>query len=323
MMAMKAEGKSVRAIARTLLRSPSTVSRELSRNGHKESYSAFLAGERAKARRKGRPNRLSKDSDLSGRVGEMLKKGWSPQQVSGRLARMFGKDSESYVSHETIYAHIYALPRGELRKDLIAALRQSHKTRRPRSRGKDRRGQIPDLVPISERPREAESRLVPGHWEGDLIKGKGNKSSVGTLVERTSRYLIMTQLDDATSPVVVKGFERGLKPVPPELLLSLAYDRGNEMAGHKTLTESLSLKVYFADPHSPWQRGTNENTNGLIRQYLPKGEDLAPYDQPALNQIAERLNDRPRKCLEFRTPKEVFLEISQNVRLNDAVALLS
>ena len=320
-MVLKAEGRSMRDISRMVFRSASTISRELKRNGHKESYSVLLADERSKARRKGRVRKLYKNNRLLSYVQGYLKKRWSPEQISGKLARMFDKDSQYFISHEAIYASIYALPRGELRTALIAALRQSHKTRRPRSRGEDRRGQIPDLVSIHERPQEVQDRLMPGYWEGDLIKGKNNQSSVGTIVERTSRYTIMVQLDDATSPVVTGGFERELKAIQPSLLKSLTYDRGREMTDHKNLTQSLKLDVYFADPHAPWQRGTNENTNGLIRQYLPKGCDLTPYSQTDLNEIAELLNNRPRKALGFRSPKEVFREINRNAMLNQTVAL--
>lgn len=320
-MMLKAAGHGMGEISRMIGRDKSTISRELRRNGHKGSYSAIVAGEKAKERRHRRPRKLFNNRRLLSYVHGYLKKRWSPEQISGRLARMFGKDSQYFISHEAIYASIYALPRGELRTSLIAALRQSHKSRKPRSRGKDRRGQIPDLVSIHERPQEVQDRLMPGHWEGDLIKGKNNQSAAGTLVERTSRYTIIVQLDDATSPVVTGGFERELKPIQPSLLKSLTYDRGREMTNHKSLTNTLKIDVYFADPHAPWQRGTNENTNGLIRQYLPKGCDLTPYSQADLNEIAEQLNNRPRKSLGFRTPKEVFREITRNAILNQTVAL--
>ncbi len=320
-MVLKEQGSTIRDISRIVLRAPSTISRELRRNGHKNSYSATLAGEKSKARRAKKARKLDKHTRLRLYVYGRIKKKWSPKQISARLLSMFGKDSPATVSHETIYASIYALPRGELRKEIIAALRQSHKTRRPRARGKDRRGQIPDLVPIHERPKDVQDRLMPGHWEGDLIKGKGNRSSVGTLVERTSRYLILVQLDDATSPVVTGGFERELQHIQPSLLRSLTYDRGREMTDHKNLTLSLKLDVYFADPHAPWQRGTNENTNGLIRQYLPKGTDLTPYSQKDLNEIADEINGRPRKCLGFLSPKQVFRSITRDAILSQAVAL--
>ena len=319
-MVMRAEDRSIRAIARILRRSPGSISRELSRNGHKGSYSAGLAMERTAKRRKAKERRLWRSPRLRAYVTARLKGGWSPEQVAGRLAAMLGKDSEYYVSHETIYASIYALPSGELRKDLIRALKQSHKTRRPRSRGKDRRGQIPDLKPISERPKEVQDRQMPGHWEGDLIKGKGNKSSVGTLVERTSRYLIMVQLEDATSPVVTGGFTRELQPVPSHLRRTLTYDRGREMTNHKDITARLNLEVYFADPHAPWQRGTNENTNGIIRRWLPKGSDLKLYSQADLNNIAELINNTPRKCLGFKKPKEVFSKLSKTAMPLQGVA---
>jgi IS30 family transposase len=320
-MVLKASGCGVRAIGREIGRDASTVSRELRRNGLKESYSADAASKKYRTRRRGNLRILNKNKRLLSYVhGKLKKKRWSPEQISGRLRKMFGKDSENYVSHETIYASIYALPKGELRKDLIAALRQSHKTRKPRTRGKDRRGQIQDIVSIHERPQEVRDRLMPGHWEGDLIKGKGNKSSIGTVVERMSRFLIMVQLDDATSPVVTGGFEREMKPIAPSLLKSLTYDRGKEMSNHKALSLALQLDVYFADPHAPWQRGTNENTNGLIRQFLPKGSDLSPFSQAELNEIAELLNGRPRKCLGFRTPKEVFRDITKNAMQSINVA---
>jgi IS30 family transposase len=319
-MVMTAEVRSVRAIARTLRRSPSTISRELSRNGHKDSYSAALAGCKARERKHIQPRRIWRDSRLQSYVKGRLKQGWSPQSIAGKLATMLGKDSDYTVSHETIYASIYALPRCELRKELIKALRQSHKTRRPRTRGKDRRGQIPDLRPISERPQEVQDRLIPGHWEGDLVKGKGNKSAIGTLVERTSRYLILVQLDDATSPVVTGGFTREMTPVPEHLRRTLTYDRGREMTNHKYITASLNLDVYFADPHAPWQRGSNEHINGILRRWLPKGIDLRPYSQADLNKIADLINGRPRKILGWQTPKEVFTKLAKNPMLPSGVA---
>jgi IS30 family transposase len=320
-MVMKAQDCSVRAIARTLRRSPSTISRELRRNGHKDSYSAVLASSRAQKRKAQRPRRIGQDSRLQRYVSGRIKQGWSPQAIAGRLAAMLGKNSEYDVSHETIYASIYALPRAELRTALIKALRQSHKTRKPRARGKDRRGQIPDLRPISERPQEVQDRQIPGHWEGDLVKGKGNKSAVGTLVERTSRYVILVQLDNATSPVVTGGFVREMTPVPEHLRRTLTYDRGREMTNHKAVSTSLNLDVYFADPHAPWQRGSNEHINGILRRWLPKGIDLRPYSQADLNAIADRINNTPRKILAFKTPKEVFTNLARNPILPAGVAI--
>jgi len=319
-MVMRAQTCSVRAIARTLQRSPSTISRELRRNGFHGSYSSALAGKRAAARKHIRPRLVWHNPRLHSYIAGRLKQGWSPQAIAGRLASMFGKESEYCVSHETIYASIYALPRAELRTALIKALRQSHKTRKPRARGRDRRGQIPDLRPISERPQEVQDRLIPGHWEGDLVKGKGNKSAVGTLVERTSRYLVLVQLDNATSPVVTGGFTREMTPIPEHLRRTLTYDRGKEMTNHKHITATLNLDVYFADPHAPWQRGSNEHINGILRRWLPKGIDLRPYSQADLNEIAEKINTTPRKILGFQTPKEVFTKLARNPIMLSGVA---
>ncbi|OGT89947.1 MAG: transcriptional regulator, partial [Gammaproteobacteria bacterium RIFOXYA12_FULL_61_12] len=238
--------------------------------------------------------------------------GWSPEQIAGRLKQQHAPDKARQVSHETIYAYIYAQPRGELRRLLIGALRQSHKERLPRSRGKDRRGRLRDMVSIHERPEEVLGRQVAGHWEGDLIKGAGNQSAVGTLVERKSRYLLLVKLDGADAASVLEGFTRRMRTLPAATRKTLTYDQGKEMARHPELAQRLNIKVYFADPHSPWQRPTNENTNGLIREYLPKGMDLSDVSQRQLTQIATALNTRPRKCLNFLTPEEVMnQEISQ------------
>jgi len=242
-MVLVASGHSVREISRTLCRAPSTISRELRRNGHEGGYSALLAVKQAKKRRvyTNKQRKLWLCPRLKSYVIGCIKRGWSPEMISGRIACMIGKSSDYYISHETIYASIYALPRGELRKEIIAALRQSRKKRGPR---KHRTGsQIPDLRPISQRPQEVQDRQMPGHWEGDLIKGPGNKSSIGTLVERTSRYLIMVQLDDASSEEVTSGFVRQLKSVPGHLLKTLTYDRGSEMTQHKRITQALRLSM--------------------------------------------------------------------------------
>lgn len=323
LMELRARDFSIRAIARMLKRNASTISRELKRYGYEGGYSAAFAVHRAAGCRGKRERKLWKNRRLQGYVTAKLKRGWSPQAISGKIRRMCKEDSTYLISHETIYASIYALPRGELRKDLIAALKQSHKTRRPRTRGKDRRGQIPDLRPISERPQEVQDRLIAGHWEGDLIKGKGNKSSVGTLVERTSRYIILVKLDDATSPTVTGAFIQAMQPIPEHLRKTLTYDRGREMTNHKHITQTLNLDVYFADPHSPWQRGSNEHANGILRYHLPKGTDLSPYSQDDLNRIAHLINDTPRKILEYRKPKEVFQSLVRNAKQIAGVALHS
>jgi IS30 family transposase len=301
------QGSSRRAIARLLDRPHCTILRELNRNAGVGRYGPQEAQARCAGRKAHPAKKLEADTPLWQEVQALMSKNWSPEQIAGKLKRMYPDHSGKHVSHETIYAHIYAYPRGELRTELIKLLRKSHKTRKPRARGKDRRGQLQDITPIAERPKDVETRVIPGHWEGDLIKGKYNRSSVGTLVERTSRYVILVQLDNATAPVVHQGFVREMKPVPELLRKSLTYDRGKEMALHKQIAADLNLTVYFADPHAPWQRGCNENTNGLVREYLPKGTDLSVHSQAELNAIAENLNTRPRKKLGFLTPEEVYL----------------
>ena len=305
------QGLSRRAIGRLLKRPHCTIGREIDRNAIKKNRVHSYTPHEAQgccAKRKSHPaKKLSTSPELWEEVQALMTKSWSPEQASGMLKRMYPDDPDKQVSHETIYAHIYAYPRGGLRTDLINLLRKSHKTRKSRARGKDRRGQLLDITPIADRPKDVETRVVPGHWEGDLIKGKYNRSSVGTLVERTSRYVILVQLDDAKAPTVHQGFVRQMKDVPDVLRRSLTYDRGKEMALHKRVASDLNLTVYFADPHAPWQRGSNENTNGLVREYLPKGSDLSVHSQAELNAIAERLNTRPRKKLGFQTPEEVYL----------------
>ncbi|NID16655.1 IS30 family transposase [Luteibacter yeojuensis] len=239
-------------------------------------------------------------------VQELLAGRWSPQQIAGILHDAFPDDHSLRVSHETIYTAIYLTPRGELRKQLIASLRQGRSTRKPRTRGTDRRGKIPDMQSIHVRPAEVEDRLIPGHWEGDLIKGAGNRSSVGTLVERTSGFVVLAKMSSASAADALESFSKALERIPPVLRKTLTYDQGKEMSYHAALTLRTGVKVYFADPHSPWQRGSNENTNGLLRQYLPKGEDLSVYSQDELNAIALSLNTRPRQRHGFRTPLQVY-----------------
>jgi len=214
-----------------------------------------------------------------------------------------------HLSAETIYAALYVLPRGSLRSEVLATLRQARKARRPRARGTDRRGQLPNMTPIADRPTEVTTRTVPGHWEGDLIKGARNRSAVGTLVERTTRLVLLARMGGTDAANAYQGFTKKLRHVPAPLRKTLTYDRGKEMAEHERLAHRLSIQIFFADPHSPWQRGTNENTNGLLRQYLPKGTDLSTYTQRKLNAIAYRLNTRPRKCLGFATPLEVYAHL--------------
>jgi IS30 family transposase len=309
-----AQGHSLRMMARVLGRAPSTLGRECARNttrGH--SYRVRTAQTQAIARacQPRRPRKLL-DSWLWQYVQTHLKDGCSPEQIAGRLRRAYPDDMAKQLSPETIYAALYVLPRGSLRSELLAALRQARKARRPRARGTDRRGQIPNMTPLAERPTEVATRTVPGHWEGDLIKGARNGSAVGTLVERTTRLVILARMDGTDARSARQGFIKKLRHVPASLRKTLTYDRGKEMAEHERLAARLAILVFFADPYSPWQRGTNENTNGLLRQYLPKGTDLSGYTQRELNAIAHRLNTRPRKCLAFATPLEVYAQWRQH-----------
>lgn len=304
---------SIRAIARHIGRAPSTVSRELARHAIRpnQRYDASLAGQRARLarHRSRRQPKLHPGGELFELVVYLLRKYWSPEQIARTLRDMFPDNSSRRVSHEAIYNALYVMPRGTLKKELIACLRQGNGKRRPRSRGKDRRGQLPDLVSIHLRPPEIEDRLIPGHWEGDLIMGAGNQSAVGTLVERTTRLVILAKMDGTTATAASIGFSDKLNEVPRELRLSMTYDQGKEMAHHAEITQKTGTAIYFADPHSPWQRGSNENTNGLLRQYLPKGTDLSIYSQEELDAIADSMNTRPRKTLDWRTPLEVYADV--------------
>lgn len=307
------QGLSQRAIARMLDRSPSTISRELRRNAAAASaYSASQAQQTMRQRRAVcRPARkLEPGTELFDLVVYLLRQRFSPQQIAGKLRRMeFPKFEDVYVCRETIYNAIYALPVGELRKELIICLRQGKTSRRPRSGGVDRRGQIPDLVSIHVRPPEAEDRLTPGHWEGDLIKGKGNASAVGTLVERSTGYLMLVRMHDATATSAVEGFSAALNRMPLAARKTLTYDQGREMVRHAEITQRTGVAVYFCDPHSPWQRGSNENINGLIRQYLPKGTDLSGVTQEQLDAIAYQLNIRPRQRFDYQCPIEMMTQM--------------
>ena len=303
---------SQREIARMLGRSPSTISRELRRNRSLNGgYVAHVAQAHTRERRTVcRPARkLVMGNERFELVLYLLRERFSPEQIAGKLRVMKINFEEAYVCRETIYKAIYAMPVGELRKELVQCLRQGKSTRRPRAGGVDRRGQIPDMVSIHLRPPEVEDRLMPGHWEGDLIKGKNNASAVGTLVERSSGYLMLVKMNDATATSAVEGFSAALNGMPLAARKSMTYDQGKEMARHAELTQKTGIAVYFADPHSPWQRGTNENTNGLVRQFLPKGTDLSRYTQEELDKFAYLLNIRPRKRFNWLCPIEVFTQL--------------
>lgn len=318
------QGCTLRAIAHSIDRVPSTVSRELQRNGWKTpatrpttrgpvprggGYRAPLAQQRADQllRAARRPARLAHDGPLWPHVQRLLRRRYSPEQIAGILRRMNPDAPALQVSHETIYTALYAMPRGELRTQLIACLRQARKNRRPRARGEDRRGRIPNMISIHMRPPEVAERVIPGHWEGDLIMGAGNISAVGTLVERTTLFVTLAQVANSSAEAAVTGFSKVLNRIDAQRRLSLTYDQGREMSDHARLTAKTGVTVYFADPHSPWQRGINENTNGLLRQYLPKGTDFRAYSQRELDKIAWELNTRPRKTLDWKCPAELFM----------------
>jgi transposase, IS30 family len=314
---LRQQNFSLRAIARVLGRAPSTISREIDRNASQGRYASVVAQRTCAHRRHlARPKpKLHGDSVLFAVVQHFLQTRWSPEQIAMTLAALYPKGHRLRVSHETIYNCIYAQPVGQLRKDLIAQLRQARNKRTPRSKGQDRRGQIPDMTSIDLRPPEIESRLFPGHWEGDLIKGAGNASAVGTLVERTSRLVLLIKLPHphpASAANVLQAFSEQLNLITPSMRQSMTYDQGREMSMHKQLSQQTGIAVYFCDPHSPWQRGSNENMNGLVRQYLPKGTDLSIYSQEQLDAIADEINNRPRKGLGVRSPLAVYFELLLN-----------
>lgn len=307
---------SLRTIARILNRSVSTISRELKRNRahNKPDYCATRAGMRYQARRElsVKPIKLKPGYILYNVIKYCLvEKQWSPEQISGSLKKWCAKQKNMQVSHETIYRCIYAHPKGELKKMMVTALRRKKSKRGPRGFKTSNYSSVKvdhDQF-IHCRPEEITERKVAGHWEGDLIAGSKNQSCIGTLVERTTGYLILSKMKSKSALNVRMGFETQMKTLPHFLRLSMTYDRGSEMSQHKIMSENLEMKIYFADPHSPWQRGSNENTNGLLRQYLPKGEDLSVYSQVALDKIAWLLNTRPRKRFNFKTPQEMIESI--------------
>lgn len=304
-----AQGLGVRAIARQLGRSPSTVSRELARNRSGFYYRAVTAQNKARKRCFRKPRRLAVDRRLRHTVFRLLRRQWSPQQICDRQHRQHPHEPSLQVSAETIYSYLYVLPRGELRRELLSHLRQHRKHRRPRSRGADRRGQIPEMISIEERPPEVADRTIPGHWEGDIILGRGHQSALGTLVERTTRTVLLVRLPARDAVSVRKAFARKLRHVPKQMKLTLTYDRGKEMTEHRLFTRDTQMAVYFAHPQSPWERGTNENTNGLIRQYFPKGTDFNEVSAYQIRKVQDRLNGRPRKVLDAQTPFEAFNEL--------------
>jgi IS30 family transposase len=301
-------GHSATGIGARLGRSASTVCREIAHNGGREHYRATTADERAwKQAERPKPCKLVTQRRLRTVVTQKLLLDWSPEQISGWLRRSFPANQTMQVSHETIYRSLFVQARGVLKKELVAHLRSKRGMRHARTASVHghHRGQIVDAVTIGERPAQAEDRAVPGHWEGDLLAGCRG-SYIATLVERRSRYTMLVKLEDKRTDTVVPALARQIRKLPRELRRSLTWDRGLEMAKHKEFTVATDVKVYFCDPSSPWQRGTNENTNRLLRQYLPKGADISHYTQAELNRIAQQLNERPRKTLDFRTPADTF-----------------
>jgi IS30 family transposase len=306
-----AAGLSGREIARRLGRSPSAVCNEIKAGGGRDRYRAVSAERRAVERaRRPKPSKLSRCPRLLAEVEGGLLRCWSPQQISARLKADYPDDEGMRISHETIYRSLYVQSRGELRRQLAKNLRSGRSTRRPRTGAPERRGRIPDMVPISERPPEVADRAVPGHWEGDLLVGARGRSFIATLVERQTRYVLLARLGrERTSEHVTEALKQRIRQLPSQLVLSLTWDQGNELSAHRRFSVETGVEVYFCDPHSPWQRGANENTNGLLRQYLPKGSDLAASSQVELDQIAAELNGRPRKTLGWRTPAEKMEEL--------------
>jgi IS30 family transposase len=305
-------GESDAQIARAIGRHRSTVGREIKRTCPRERWRYRpLAAERRRAQRarRPRPGKLQSNPGLLAAVEQGLLECWSPEQISARLKRMYPDDARMRISHETIYRSLYVQSRGELRRQLTRQLRTGRERRKARGR-LERRGRIPDLVSISERPPEVADRAVPGHWEGDLLVGALNRSFVVTLVERHTRYVMLARLGrDRRTERVIEALRTQIQTLPSHLARSLTWDRGHELTAHKTFTVQTGVEVYFCDPHAPWQRGSNENTNGLLRQYLPKGTDLAAVTQPELEEIARQINGRPRKTLDWMTPAEKMDEL--------------
>jgi len=301
-------GHSMRSIAVQLGRAPSSISREIKRNGGQECYRASQAEESAWNRgRRPKTCKLAQNRALARIVAGKLQRRWSPQQVAGWLKRTYPDDTSRQVSPETIYRSLFIQARGALKKELVEHLRRSRVMRRSRhhTQKTDKHGRITDTVSISERPASVEDRAVPGHWEGDLLFGSKN-SQIATLVERRTRYAMLVKVTGKDSETVINALIKHARKLPEELYKSLTWDRGKEMAEHKRFTLATDIQVYFCDPQNPWQRGTNENTNGLLRQYFPKGTDLSDYSQAKLNAVARQLNERPRKTLNFETPAERF-----------------
>jgi IS30 family transposase len=307
-------------ISKKLGRHISTISREVKAGScNKYTYRAVKAQNRARRnanKRKSGKFKLNDNPTLWIYVRKKLKKKWSPRQIAEELEKDYPLDMTMRISPEAIYTYIYVLPRGALKKELTSCLRQNHKRRYKQARGVKMERNIEDMLSIEERPKEVEDRIVPGHWEGDLIIGKNNRSALGTLVERTTRTTILVPVKNREAETVAKAFAKEVKKLPNQMKLSMTYDQGREMAKHKLFTNITGVKVYFAHPRSPWERGTNENTNGLIRQFFPKGTDFNKVSRYEVKKAQDLLNGRPRQALNFQKPYEVFDQL-----INNTVAL--
>lgn len=309
-------GENFSQIAKRIGFYPSAVSREVERSVKRKrrSYSAIQSQTRTdfNKNKRGRKKKLEINQTLKNYVYDKLQQEWSPEEIAERIKLDYADNISMRISHESIYQHLYCLPRGELKQELMRGLRQERKLRLSRKNAHFRRQRIQDIISISERPKEVKDRIVPGHWEGDLMVGKGRNSALGTLVERTTRLTLLVPLDKKDAFSVRSAFAKSFKRIPRQFRKTLTYDRGSEMSEHKLFTDETKIQVYFADPSSPWQRGTNENTNGLIRQYFPKGTDFKQVPVKTIREAEERLNSRPRKTLDFYTPSERFYELITN-----------
>lgn len=315
-LALLNQGLSNRKIAAQLGRASSTINREINRFPSKMEYSPSKAHGLFKKEefKRGRKRLFDERPELFQEVMDNLIQRLSPEQISKKMKREHANEPLKWMSHETIYRFIYAQPRGTLKKVLTSFLRRKRRLRRDRSAIHARRGQIPNAISISERPKEVDSRQIPGHWEGDLIIGKNHKSALGTLVERTTRFLVLVPIKGKDSKSVVESFSNVFKEVDPEMRKTMTYDRGLEMAEHEELTKDTGVAVYFCDPNSPWQRGTNENTNGLIRDYFPKGTDFNKITLEEIKFVQNQMNERPRKVLDWDSPKERFKKLGEALK---------
>ena len=306
---MLATNQSLRSIGRLLERSPSSISRELRRNARSPIVYRAVTAQRYAVKRARKPRRkrlLELHPKLRQQVFRYLAQLWSPEQIAKELSLRYPNHPRMNISHESIYTYLYALPRGQLKRELITYLRQHHQIRRPRSRRRLKSNPIQDIISIEERPSEVADRIIPGHWEGDLIMGHSNSSALGTLVERVTRFTLLVPLKAKDAISARKAFSRELRTLPQQLKRSLTYDQGQEMTQHRLFTAKTKIKVYFAHPHCPWERGTNENTNGLLRQFFPKGTDFSKITRRKIKYVQKIFNGRPRKVLNWRKPAEVF-----------------